>query len=182
MKRNERCSGFGVYYLIEDMSSPIGIEIGSETGATSEHLLCNKEDLTLHCVDPFMPYTDKSIKGAEFPEHDNHYEKFLNRMKSYGDRMVLHRKTSDEALEEFEDNAYDFIFIDGLHEYNQVKTDMENYYSKIKDGGVFAGHDYNYVTDVKQAVDEFAAKIGIKEILHTDHDVWYWIKGTENGS
>ena len=99
MKRKERCSGFGVYYLIEDMSSPIGIEIGSETGATSEHLLCNKEDLTLHCVDPFMPYTDKSIKGAEFPEHDNHYQKFLNRMKSYGDRMILHRKTSDRSEE-----------------------------------------------------------------------------------
>lgn len=180
MKRKDRCSGFGLYYLIEDMSNPVGIEIGSETGATSEHLLCNKEDLTLHCVDPFMPYIDKSVSGADFPQHDDHYQKFLNRMASYGERMVLHRKTSDEALEEFENGAYDFIFIDGLHEYDQVKKDMENYYSKIKDGGVFAGHDYNYVADVKKAVDEFAEKVGIKEVLHTDHDVWYWIKGTEN--
>lgn len=181
MKRKDSCSGFGLYFLIEDKSNPIGIEIGSETGATSEHLLCNKEDLILHCVDPFMPYNDKSVSGANFPDHDkNHYQNFLNRMKLYEDRMILHRKTSDEALNDFEDDAYDFIFIDGLHEYDQVKKDIKNYYPKIKNGGVFAGHDYKFVEDVKRAVDEFSAEIGITQVQHTDYDVWYWIKGTEN--
>ena len=168
-----------MYRLIEDKNNPVGIEIGAETGATSEHLLLNKDDLILHCVDPFQPYTDHSVSGAEFPNHDDHYENFIARMKPYEERMILHRKISDEALEEFEDDAYDFIFIDGLHEYHQVKKDIENYYSKIKNGGVFAGHDYDYVADVKRAVDEFAA-LKKAEVKFTDHDVWYWIKGIDD--
>lgn len=179
MKRKERCSGFGLYFLIEDKSNPVGIEIGSETGITSEHLLDNKEDLILHCVDPFLPYIDKSVSGAHFPEHDSLYQNFIDRMKLYEPRMILHRMTSDEALEKFEDNTYDFIFIDGLHEYDQVKKDIENYYPKIKNGGVFSGHDYEYVEDVKRAVNEFAERVGAT-IHFTDHDVWYWIKGSEN--
>ncbi len=63
----------------------------------------------------------------------------------------------------------------GLHTYEQLTKDCANFYSKVKPGGVFAGHDYNAIPGVKKAADEFAAKVG-KKILFTECDVWYWIK------
>lgn len=68
-----------------------------------------------------------------------------------------------------------FIFIDGLHTYEQVLIDCKNFYSKVKVGGIFAGHDYNTIYDVRRAVDEFA-KLQNKDIIQIPTDAWYWIK------
>ena len=42
-------------------------------------------------------------------------------------------------------------------------------------GGIFAGHDYNTIYDVRRAVDEFA-KLQNKDIIQIPTDAWYWIK------
>ena len=96
---------------------------------------------------------------------------------------VKYKFTSDDFFNRLEsgmldlpaDYKWDLIFIDGLHEYNQLTKDCANYYPKLKEGGIFAGHDYNAIAGVRQAADEFAAKVG-REIHFTECDVWYWIK------
>jgi len=82
---------------------------------------------------------------------------------------------SDDAVEYFEDESLDFIFIDGLHTYEQVLKDCINYYPKIKKNGLFAGHDYSAIIGVKKAVDEFASSVN-KQIVHSEADAWFWYK------
>lgn len=55
---------------------------------------------------------------------------------------------------------FDFIYIDACHEYEAVKKDLAAAYSKIKDGGWIAGHDYTEDKDfgVIQAVNEFCSE------------------------
>jgi len=103
------------------------------------------------------------------------YQSVLQRFAPYGERFKQYRQISNDALDNFEDGQFDLIFIDGLHTYEQVSWDCENYYSKVKKGGVFAGHDFDAIPAVKQAVEAFAAKMN-KVIMATNHDVWYWIK------
>ena len=57
----------------------------------------------------------------------------------------------------FEDNSIDFIYIDGNHQYDFVKKDLEDYVPKVKVGGVIAGHDYGGPTTpgVTKAIDEY---------------------------
>ena len=50
------------------------------------------------------------------------------------------RKTSDEFFET-NDKTFDIIFIDGLHHYNQVKKDIQNSISVLKDDGIILIHD-----------------------------------------
>jgi hypothetical protein len=38
---------------------------------------------------------------------------------------------------------YDFVYIDGLHTYEQVKKDIENYKQLIRPNGFIGGHDYH---------------------------------------
>jgi hypothetical protein len=85
------------------------------------------------------------------------------------------RDYSDNVVDEFEDESLDLLFIDGLHTYEQVLIDSHNYYSKVKTGSIFSGHDYTAIPGVNKAVIEFAASVG-KEILTTECDVWYWYK------
>ena len=51
-----------------------------------------------------------------------------------------HRMTSDEFFAENKDK-FDVIFIDGLHQYEQVKNDMLNSVEALNDDGVIIVHD-----------------------------------------
>lgn len=48
--------------------------------------------------------------------------------------------SSDDFFAHY-DNKYDIIFIDGLHEHNQVDRDIQNALSHLNDGGVIILHD-----------------------------------------
>ena len=50
------------------------------------------------------------------------------------------RETSDQFFKKNNEN-FDCIFIDGLHEYNQVKKDIENSLKFLNDGGIILLHD-----------------------------------------
>ena len=50
------------------------------------------------------------------------------------------RKTSDDFFKSNSDK-FDIIFIDGLHEYDQVNKDIKNSLKTLNDGGVILLHD-----------------------------------------
>jgi len=48
-------------------------------------------------------------------------------------------------IDKIPDEGHDFIYLDGAHDYKNVKDELPLYYQKIRPGGVLAGHDYcNY--------------------------------------
>ena len=176
LKDPEWISGKDILPLLENVKNPVGIEIGVDEAPTSWFFLKNRPDLKLYGVDPFQGYQDWYPGG--FISQGQQDEKYINmqrRTEEFGDRWKHYRLTSDDAVRLFDDNAYDFIFIDGLHTYEQLTKDCANYYRKLKTGGVFAGHDYNAIEGVRRAADQFADSVG-KQILLTECDVWYWIK------
>ena len=64
------------------------------------------------------------------------------------------RKTSDEFFRENK-NKFDIIFIDGLHIYNQVKKDILNSISCLKEEGIVLVHDCMPDSLSKQAVPRY---------------------------
>lgn len=168
-----RCSGYGLADLIKDINGPVGLEIGCDIGDTTEFLLGSKKDLNLISIDPYENYVDWN--GRPLNEREEVLAAMLKRMEVFGDRFTLIRKTSDDALNEFQEEQFDFIFIDGLHTYEQLSKDCENYYKFLKPGGIFSGHDFTAIEGVNRAANEFAKKID-KKIMTTDCDVWYWYK------
>lgn len=169
-------SGRELLPLIENMNNPIGIEIGVDEAVTSAYLLENVPNLVLHGIDPYKGYIDWNGNDLNQNEREFTFDKMKRRLEKFSDRFVLHRKTSNDAVNDFEDDSYDFIFIDGIHEYDQVTKDCNNYWSKIKKDGIFSGHDYKAVKEVGKAVDDFAAKIGATVNYLPEKDVWWWRK------
>jgi predicted O-methyltransferase YrrM len=140
------------------------IEIGVAEGTFSQTILDKLNPKKIYLIDPYR-------EGLEFPDFlkNNYgvtpiyYDEFHNAVKErfseYNNTELL-RMTSDEAIDKFEDNSFDFIYIDGGHNYNQVSKDLKNYFPKIKKGGFLIGDDYDYPgyqwgLDIKKAVDEF---------------------------
>jgi predicted O-methyltransferase YrrM len=178
----EKVSGRDLVPLIKAYSEGkqkiTGIEIGVQEGPTSVWFLQHLPNLTLYGIDPYEAYQDWYPGGFMRQElQDKLRMKMLSRMVDYPDRFVHLRKTSDDAADFFKDKSVDFIFIDGLHTYDQVLKDCRNYYPKIKKGGIFAGHDFKAIEGVRNAVLYFAKEIGVEEVkILPDNDVWYWIK------
>ena len=61
------------------------------------------------------------------------------------------------------------IYVDADHSYNAVKNDLIVSLSKVKNGGLLAGHDYIPNYEVRYAVDDFCREYG-QEIIAITKD------------
>ena len=69
----------------------------------------------------------------------------------------MHIGNSIDLLTEFEDNYFDWIYIDTNHSYNTTKNELEVAAKKVKDNGLICGHDYimgNWTSGYKYGVIE----------------------------
>eukprot|EP00239_Pterosperma_sp_CCMP1384_P002466 CAMPEP_0197850282 /NCGR_PEP_ID=MMETSP1438-20131217/14881_1 /TAXON_ID=1461541 /ORGANISM="Pterosperma sp., Strain CCMP1384" /LENGTH=330 /DNA_ID=CAMNT_0043463367 /DNA_START=422 /DNA_END=1411 /DNA_ORIENTATION=+ len=57
-------------------------------------------------------------------------------------KLTYVNEISADAHRYFADDYFDFIYLDGLHTYAGVKTDIRVWWPKLKEGGILAGHDY----------------------------------------
>jgi hypothetical protein len=176
--------------LLKEMGlNGYGIEIGVATGTYSELLLSSTELKKIYFVDPWKEYpmtVYNDCTNCSQKEQDGRYNFVVERLKKFGDRAEIIRKDSIDSLKDFTDEYFDFIYIDANHAYEYVKIDINNWYPKLKKGGVFAGHDYmNAVTrhgvyGVKQAVDEFCKDKNVVPLItggtRRCPPSWYFVK------
>lgn len=170
-------SGRDLLPLFKNIENAKGIEIGVDEANTSIYFLSNHPTLNLVGIDPYMEYNDW-YPGGHWDQSVCGYKRDIayKKLQPFKNRWHHIEMTSDEAAILLQDNSFDFIFIDGLHEFDQVYKDCVNYYQKIKNGGIFAGHDYKVIEGVGRAVDKFASEKSAEVIYLPDNDVWYWIK------
>ncbi len=67
-----------------------------------------------------------------------------------------------DLAQTFADKSIHFCFIDAGHSYKAVKLDLKAWYPKVKDTGVFCGHDWFSGPGVRQAVIEFGRENALK--------------------
>jgi len=168
-------SGKELYNLLKDKINLIGLEIGVERGGTAQMLLNMGCIEKLYGIDPYRGYVDLDGKFIRTQDEANSIKaELLNIVRKYPNYTLI-EDYSDNCVSNFEDETLDFIFIDGHHSYEQCKKDINNYYPKIKKGGLVSGHDYTYCHGVMKAVDEFIATIN-RNIIHGTNDFWGFIK------
>ena len=164
-----------------------GAEIGVCTGRYSRILLEKIDGLHLMGVDPYVPY-----KGyTDFRKQSTHDTNLALARQATADfpNYTLVLAFGHDAAQWVGEGVLDFVFIDGNHQYDDVKQDIEDWAPKVRKGGILSGHDYyNFKSGrggVVQAVDEFAAKHGYEvnstgwtEGAHRDDKQpdWYIIK------
>ena len=149
----------------------MGVEIGVLRGEHALTLLKRLHVKRLYLVDPYAcygkyprkPFKQKYIDDARKAA----YKKF-----SKDARVNLVYEFSKEAASKIPDNL-DFVYIDGNHTYEYVRDDIENYYPKVKHGGVLGGHDFSgRWPGVQRAVVEFIQG----KNWYLDYPDWWVVK------
>lgn len=167
-----------VYVALEKIGCKTGIEIGVREAGNLKNLAKNKgfqegKLYGLDCwkEDPEKPeFNDASYTQIEL---NNQYAKCI---QMFSDRSWIEiiRDFSVEGSQRFEDGYFDFIYIDAGHDYDSVRDDLKAWWPKLKEGGIFSGHDYFPDTriwrgkpcGVYQAVNEFVEEMGT-QVHHT---------------
>ncbi|OEU68445.1 MAG: hypothetical protein BBJ57_02450 [Desulfobacterales bacterium PC51MH44] len=169
-----------------DMGFKVGAEIGVDKGAFTE-LFC-QAGLKMYAIDPWKMYRDydhpKGQKRLDFL-----YEHTQRTIASYNCHII--RKSSMEAVKDFEDESLDFVYIDGNHAFRYIAEDIFEWSKKIKKGGIMSGHDYvqgesTWVPcHVKYIVNAYVSCYHIKNWYLTDRNPgmirdkgtqsWFWI-------
>lgn len=154
--------------LCKTLGYTVGAEIGVRTGSYSE-LFC-QAGLKMYCVDPWEPYLRYSSSKQQ-----RHYEEARDRLKDYDATLI--KKTSMDAVHDFQDGSLDMIYIDGRHEFDYVCRDLIEWCPKVRSGGMIALHDYN-LTAVKYAVDAYTAAHQVNPwfVLKASNPSALWVK------
>jgi len=142
-----------------DVSDKTMIEIGSFIGEST--VIFAEHFKHVIAIDSFVPHYDKNDPTSNF-NFDDVFEEFQNRIEQKKDKITVYKMYSCDAVSSLKDDKYDFVYIDGLHTYEGVKDDINNYLPLVKKGGYIGGHDYGtqhpHLLGVTEAVDEMFGK------------------------
>jgi len=92
-------------------------------------------------------------------ELDNQY-RHVFRMYLDNPKVKIIREFGFRAAEFFDNETFDFVYIDADHTYEGCLEDIKAWYPKVKLGGVIGGHDY------VEHVNGFDVKFGVLEAVN----------------
>jgi SAM-dependent methyltransferase len=134
-------------HISDDGIKPIKyLEIGTFYGANLFSVAASygKHPLSeLHCIDPWIDYSEYSEYQHEQPKIYATYMENLN-ASPYKDKIHTHRGFSHNEIPKFEDEYFDIIYIDGNHEPEYVLEDAVLAFRKLKKGGYLIFDDYGW--------------------------------------
>lgn len=119
-----------------------GVELGSFKGEFAKTILSGWKG-KLFMVDVWRPMSDEEYD--DISNHKNHIDAYsiaMDNIKGFETRGFMLRMDGSEASKLFADESLDFVYIDANHTYEAVKEDLNNWYRKVKSGGLIMGHDY----------------------------------------
>lgn len=152
-----------------------GVEIGVATGKNALSIYNYLNIKKLYLIDPWKLYIDEisnhEVENQDY--HDDLYAKVKTMFKDHP-KVEIIRDKSFNASKNFKNESLDFIYIDGDHAYDAVKSDLNTWYPKLKTYGVMCGDDYGHIsgTGVIKAVNEFAYQN--KVVIHYGEDNQFW--------
>ena len=85
-------------------------------------------------------------------------------LKKFKNNVSLIKGNSNVILKKIDMSKIDYVFLDGGHDYQTVKNDLNCCREVIVNGGTVLCDDYDlsYAPGVKKAIDEFSSEHGLK--------------------
>jgi len=137
--------------LLQDIQPKRILEVGSFFGGTLWYWMRAVKDAEIVSVDSGTDVEPWLVQGAEqartelWPEWE----------RETGNKIIQIRAYSSlpETIASVKKHApFDFIFIDGGHDFGPAMADWQNYWPMLRPGGLFAFHDIAYLVSGVPAV------------------------------
>ncbi|KQM67720.1 hypothetical protein ASE75_02035 [Sphingomonas sp. Leaf17] len=144
----------------------VGIELGVAAGDFSERILNRSQIRYLYSIDMWAGDRGHGV---------DQYKEAVRRLHPHRDRNALLRMRFDEALDLFDGQSLDFIYVDGYaHTGEENGRTFDDWYPKLKHGGIIAGDDYHSDWPlVMAAVNEFIRRNElVLHVIQCQENAW----------
>lgn len=168
------------------------VEVGSWKGRSTYAIAgaCEEVGAKLTCIDSFkgLLLGPEHIKWNLYHGDNGYYSEgntrsilpdFKKNVAEFLDKGIITIVEGDSrtAHKDLKDESCDVVFIDGDHDEPVIGQDLDNYYKKVKPGGVFCGDDYEAGNNVSQSLDTFMERQRVKgndqlRLLPTNSTLW----------
>ncbi|MEI6609788.1 MAG: class I SAM-dependent methyltransferase, partial [Deltaproteobacteria bacterium] len=136
------------------------LEIGVFRGETAKLMLqCSKNrNIEYHGIDLFED-GNSELAEKEMSLVADPMDVVLKKLKKHSEFVFLYKGYSTDVFLRIRDTdlRFDFIFIDGGHSYNTIRSDFENYSQLLSPDGIIFIDDYtkeSLLPDVKKFIDD----------------------------
>lgn len=150
------------------------LEIGTFNGNTTLQMALNApEDAIIHTLDlpPLEVATKEPVLTSDLPfilEKDKRQRKYLNSRASFKIRQYLGDSTSYDFKLFAQNRLLDFVFIDGGHSYECVKSDTQKTLQLLAPGGIILWHDFiPHYSGIYRYLHELRQKLNVVHIKDT---------------
>lgn len=150
------------------------LEIGSWKGkSTTLFALASSQESKVYAIDPFSGSQEHHhIFGQEIDTYAD-FQRNIELNKIENKVIVLKGTTND-----FKDSMtvkninFDFVFIDGSHNYQDVLLDFQIWFPRVKTNGWIAFHDYKWPGVKKVVWDELLKSTRVAKVYRVE-DTFY---------
>ena len=149
-----------LYQIHKDDFKYIGLDLFDENNDTKSEIIPNTD-----FSNPFKKLYFKYIKK----QNPYSIEAVEDLLKKFKKNIHLIKGNSNLILKKIDMTKIDYVFLDGGHDYQTIKNDLNNCIEVINNKGTILCDDYNlsYAPGVKKAIDEFVKKNDLKcDLVH----------------
>ena len=139
----------------------VGIELGVAKGKFSKKMINSGKFKFYYGVDKYSDH------------HDS--KEYLEALKNIGfeKNFILLRTSFESALNLFEDNYFDFVYIDGYaHGGQEGGKTFSDWIKKVKIGGIICGDDYDQKFPLTVAAVDHLAEHTNNQLFITNKDLY----------
>ncbi len=144
-----------LYQIHKDDFRYIGLDIFEKNDENKSEIIPNT-----NFSNPFKKIYFEYIKRQD----PYSIEAVRDLLKKFSKNVDLIKGNSNKILKKIDMSKIDYVFLDGGHDYETVKNDLNNCIEVVNKNGTILCDDYNlsYAPGVKKAIDEFVANNGFK--------------------
>ena len=140
-----------LYKIHKDDFKYIGLDLFEKNDENKSEIIPNTK-----FSNPFKQIYFKFIKRQD----PYTIEAVKDLLSNFKNNIHLIKGNSNKVLKKIDMTKIDYVFLDGGHDYETVKNDLDSCTQVIDNGGTILCDDYNlsYAPGVKKAIDEYVKK------------------------
>ena len=132
--------------ILEKEGLTIGAELGVQEGIFANLNLVKWRRAKRYTLVDVWAQIDNydDLANVKNTQQDRYYETTKKAVRPFLDRTSVDicRNFTSSCAPCYADASFDFIYVDARHDYRGVAIDLAQWYTKLRPGGIFAGHDY----------------------------------------
>jgi predicted O-methyltransferase YrrM len=128
-----------LYLVSREFKPKVTVEIGTSWGFGATHLALGNPEGRVYTIEINQEFSDIFKSSAYYQEINN---------------VEIIQDNSSNAVHRFENDSIDLLFIDGNHAYEVAKEDYDNYFPKVKEGGIILIDDIDFTDGMRRFWEE----------------------------